>query len=613
MNPATERQFKGSRVDALSVIIGAVMIIVYVGYYYGTGAHTDYLPWIKHLADPTSFTRDWVIISPAYHENMLRLLAAASRLISLPLAVFITHAVSAVLFVGAVLLLSRALFPARLVFYVAIFLLLHWGLDIYGAEAVGGNTLFSYQFAPHVVAVPFCLLAFYCFIQERYTVAGLFAGVATNIHFLLGCITMLIIGAYLLLHVMRLGWQRVALGFLAYGVVAAYTLAPVLRNQLTMPTASAVPHPFTTIMAQFRTPHHYLPTTWPWASYARFLTFLLIAVAGFHYKPPPGPHRRILFVGGAIILLCLIGTIFVEYIPIDLVTKLQFFRMTIFLKLFVILYVANYLLKILEKGDRLEVLLTLALLLANHYIGVGLLAAALVGRHYGKSSVLRGALWGGGLLLFSLWNLFITHRTSGTLNLNATAYWRPALIALPGMLILYGLYQFWQRRAARMTSVLLIAMIGILAKDTALAWHDKGLAYYFRYEMKAITPWDQMGVWVRDHTPKNALFITPPYIGGFRVYAERAIIADFATGPLWDQDLPEWKRRLEELCGGAPLNCNFNTCAEVMPRGYNGLDEAAIRALAQKYDADYFVTERREDLPFEMVYANEEFAVFKLR
>ena len=614
MSPWEGQDERPRAADLLLILIGAAVTVIYVGYYYGTGAHNDYLPWIYHLADPDLLSRDWISSSPAYHYNMLWFLARTSKVISLPLAFLIIHCLTAFLLVGSLFLLSRGLFGSRVVFFLTLFLLLHWGLDSSGTTAVGGNALFSFQFAPHVVAVPFCILAFHFFIGERYVWAGALAGLATNIHFLLGGITMLIIGTYLIGRGRVVGWRSAAGSFLSYGLVAALTLAPVLREQLTMDTVALPPHTFTELMGRMRSPHHYLPTTWPWPPYARFLTLLLFALATFHYRPETGRHRRTLFIGGSILGLCVIGTVFVEFIPVDLITKLQFFRMLIFVKLFATMYVANFLRVALEKGDPRQRALALLLLAIDHYAWVGLVGGCLLAYGLKKSSGHRGAFWAATALGLGSIIFLIAGQRPDTWRMEGAGLLRMVLMGAGGLAVLWGAYYYGDHHPTRRTGPLLtLLLVAILAKDTAWAWRQDGLAYYFRYELKATSPWEHMALWIGNHTPRDARCATPPYLGGFRVYAQRAIIADFATPPLWDRDLPEWKRRLEELCGGAPLNCSFDSCRAPMQAGYAGMTGPAIRALADKYGAEYFVCETRDDLPFERVYRNEEFDVYRVK
>ncbi|MBI1745724.1 MAG: hypothetical protein HYR55_03950 [Acidobacteria bacterium] len=604
--------------DGVGIVLGAAATMIYVGYNYGSGAHTEYIPWIRHLADPGAFARDWIITSPAYHENMLRFMAYLSKLIILPQAFLIIHSLTALLFVGTIFLISQKLFKDRMVFYATLFLLLHWGLDTAGAQAVGGNTLFSYQFAPHVVAVPFCILAFYFFVDERYVNAALFAGLATNIHFLLGSITMMIIAGYLIFSAQSAGKRRMWLPFLAYGLAAAFTIIPVFYKQITMAVPLQSRLPFTEIMAQMRAPHHYLPTTWPWSSYARFLTFLLIALAGVRHKPAQGMHRRVTFLCGSIIFLCLIGTVFVEVWPVDLITKLQFFRMLIFVKLFAFMYAANYLVITLDDGEWPVCWATLCLFLADHYLLIALLACLLAGYHLRHNPYYRGVLWATSGLLFIVLMAALALQAQQPAWQGLAVGWEPMMMVLVGGSILAISYHWarasWLSSKPRRATALALLMLLVLTMDTAWSWHRHGLSHYFRYDLKAVTWWDRMSEWVSGNTPQDALFITPPYIGGFRVYAGRAIVSDFAVAPLWDKDFPEWKHRLEDICGGTPLHCRgLAACGETMRAGYFNLREEGIRRLAGRYEADYFVCERRDDLPFAMVYSNPLFMVFKLR
>ena len=77
---------------------------------------------------------------------------------------------------------------------------------------------------------------------------------------------------------------------------------------------------FIQIVAYFRHPHHYVPSTWGWAGYLEVLSFLIAASFAWiewqrSYGPPRIQTTSILVLGLTILLLCIGGYIFVELIP----------------------------------------------------------------------------------------------------------------------------------------------------------------------------------------------------------------------------------------------------------------------------------------------------------
>ncbi len=110
--------------------------------------------------------------------------------------------------------------------------------------------------------------------------------------------------------------------------------------------------------------------------------------------------------------------------------------------------------------------------------------------------------------------------------------------------------------------------------------------------------WDQLQVWVEQHTPKNALFITPPTRVGFRIRSHRAIVGEIKDGSsgLYSPEFARnWSERVSDL-----QFLNYKTTAE-------------IHALQKKYSADYLVTFTNAIYPeFTQVFSTPTFIVYKL-
>jgi len=42
--------------------------------------------------------------------------------------------------------------------------------------------------------------------------------------------------------------------------------------------------------------------------------------------------------------------------------------------------------------------------------------------------------------------------------------------------------------------------------------------------------WIGVQLWAKENTPIDAMFITPPYLQGFRIYSERGAVAEWKDG-----------------------------------------------------------------------------------
>jgi hypothetical protein len=90
--------------------------------------------------------------------------------------------------------------------------------------------------------------------------------------------------------------------------------------------------------------------------------------------------------------------------------------------------------------------------------------------------------------------------------------------------------------------------------------------------------------WVRENTPRDAIFITPPSMERFRLDAQRAIIVDWKSPPLAPAELVEWYRRLCHVSGNPEVS-SLNA-AEA---GYRRMDAQRLEALSREYGAPYAV------------------------
>jgi hypothetical protein len=111
--------------------------------------------------------------------------------------------------------------------------------------------------------------------------------------------------------------------------------------------------------------------------------------------------------------------------------------------------------------------------------------------------------------------------------------------------------------------------------------------------------------WAREHTPLDALFVTPPQLGRFRLLARRAVIADTKSPPLRPDLLVTWYHR---LCALADVDRAASN-AEVETR-YLALAPDQLARVARTFGADYIVVPATTKLPGAPAYANDDWAAY---
>jgi hypothetical protein len=110
--------------------------------------------------------------------------------------------------------------------------------------------------------------------------------------------------------------------------------------------------------------------------------------------------------------------------------------------------------------------------------------------------------------------------------------------------------------------------------------------------------WRAVQDWVRTHTPRSAVLLTPPKEAGFRVFSERTIVGEWKDGTQQyfdDAFVKEWGARMQALGDD-----------------YEKLPEDRLLALARRFGASYIVLPRQPARRgLDVVYRNPSWAVYR--
>lgn len=133
-------------------------------------------------------------------------------------------------------------------------------------------------------------------------------------------------------------------------------------------------------------------------------------------------------------------------------------------------------------------------------------------------------------------------------------------------------------------------------------WMSRGVraARYIPDEWAA--DWLEVCEWVHNHTPEQALFVTPRESWAFKWFAERPEYVAFKDCPQDARSLNEWNQRLLWL----------NKWAE---RGFvdTTYSREEVRTLARQTHASFFITRRDARMDAPQVFSNETYLVYDLR
>jgi hypothetical protein len=138
--------------------------------------------------------------------------------------------------------------------------------------------------------------------------------------------------------------------------------------------------------------------------------------------------------------------------------------------------------------------------------------------------------------------------------------------------------------------------------------------------------WKSLQLWAKDNTPKDAVFVAPLEMNGFRVFSNRSVFTDWVDGAAmhWKPGFEaEWVERLKRLGitgmlikESAPWLCGMGNFADRKPIHrmiYSKMTEADFRRLAADYGVRYVIEDASKNLSFERAYSNGTFCVYKIR
>ena len=352
-----------ARLPLFVVLLTLLTAFVRFGYSYGSGDQDELVPSVLHLLDGSLFTQDWLVQAVTSGVNVRTYFLWLTTLPSLVLPPWLVFFGFWVLTTGAVaygvhalaLELVRDRLAAAAGVFVALAVVVKWTL--------GGNALVSSAFLPEPAAWALAMPAIVLFLRRKRAWAGALLGLAAWFHLLAGAQTALVlvlIGLGQAVAHADLSGQRFRAEALdlvrfsgAFVLVGLPILVPVALDQLAPASPTTVP-PFY-VHAQFRNPHHHLFFSFELGHHVRFWPLVLGGLVGGGWLARRGElrHGRALVAGGIVIaVLCAVAVVFVEVVPVTVVAKLQFFKLTVLVTLFCSLLLAAAAARLLPAGLR---------------------------------------------------------------------------------------------------------------------------------------------------------------------------------------------------------------------------------------------------------------------
>ena len=219
----------------------------------------------------------------------------------------------------------------------------NWGLF-----ALGNNDYLYWFLNPQSIGLAFGFISLFLLLNNKYIISGIFIGLSIIFHINTGQHFLLITFTLALL-LKSLEMKKYILTVLIGLLVGMPNLLPIILNQISIISNKSL-YSYIMIGGGFRSPHHILPSTWPIIHFVFFFILFFLALLGYKANGYKNKYDNAFLVTVSLsFILMLCGWLFVEIIPIDIVGKTQFFRLSVVTKIILLPYAVYYIVFILRK------------------------------------------------------------------------------------------------------------------------------------------------------------------------------------------------------------------------------------------------------------------------
>ncbi len=458
-------------------------------------------------------------------------------------------------------------------------------------------------------AIMLNILSLALIFRKKYLWASLLMGAAWNFHPMSVLFLLALLFAHWLAHTREYGLKTL----LACGAAFVCAALPMLTQSLDYARINWEYGPEWLRGVLWTVWYTVFPSTWPAFYFVRAGLYFWLFLMGISTLPRGRMRSDLILFVSAVGILCGVGTVCAEIIPVPTIIKMSLWRSSWLYILLSLPCLARLFIIIWDNGflRRFLIIATLILLTGcihsfpYYYLllfNVFFLLLLLQSRMENRCARLYRHLLPA---FFILLCVFLICQGLFDRGVGAVATGLSATGAF--LLLLSALEKSLPRLRSRRLFIPL-ALLFMVFLDGGSLWHRGGPdIYYHGYRKGEKDPWADLQFFARQHTPKDALFIIPPYLNDFGIYSQRATLGDWAEGSsiiYLDNDYAKkWLERMETL--GWHNVWDLET-------GYNALTTEAIVATANKYRARYVVTQRPKTFDLPALYENKAFILYEI-
>jgi len=456
----------------VTALMSTIVMLCWGNYYFGLQNQIEHLPVIMRMVDPDYLTNDWFVnaasgFGPRWYYEMG--VAQLAKLVPIPV-IFLLLTIAANILVGYVTYqMMHKLKAARLKATMATMLV----VGTTGISLGQAAQLKQVSLEPSHLALSLSLFGVYLLFARRDWLALGMLILALMIHPAVAIlVTIVTYGAQMKGE--RTNWWQM----LIFGIAGVLLWG---KSAMTMLSTTELYR----LVAEFRNPHHLLPSRFEPMQYVLFGLLTAGYVWANHRLKQNLLTKQLAKMMGIMYVLLVLGYLLVEIYPVREMIMLQPFRLVALTKWIAIV--------------------TLAAVPGGWGVGLaGLLSIA------NRTDLLTVSL--SGLTLAGLWRL-------------KRELWGWAVI---GIVLVIG---------------------GLVVIDRQEHWEWFAPVRPRLLISDGISPEEEVMDWIKENTPEEAMILTPPSWGEMRLRGERAIVADFKEVPYQEVKLSEWHDRLVDVYG----------------------------------------------------------------
>ena len=591
-------------------LLAVLTALPLLGYQFGLGNQVEQFSIVERFRDPDFIAGDFYTDSatafgPRYFYSLL--LSLLTSIAPLPVVVLLLSCTANL----ALVLVTFAATRTRLGATAA-------GAAIAAALAVANSSfplgLAAYlryeSFQPASLAVPLGLLGFVWMTDgKRYVAVGAFF-VAALFHPLIGSQSAMI--AYASCALADLAARKPFRSLLTYvpsgALFAALMFAAWVLPGMSNQGGTLSSEEFFSILPAFRSPHHYLGTTFPLSHYLQLAAFIaamaILVVQSRRIVEQSDLRTRLIFATAIVLALCAASLILVDGLHNRIAASAQFFRALLLVKWAGFILFGAVAGRWLSSGRPLLMAAPFAALVATGaaqpLVMLGVSLAVLLAERVPMDRRAEIAL--AAVLLAAVAGV--------TVQIGAREEAVRAALAGLSIGLLY-LAPLALAPASAIAVSLIVALIAFGWFNRERNWVDRDI-FQPTYQWADVKGDDaDIARWVRANTPPGAIWITPPQFEAFRLLAERPIVVDWTSIPFQEDAMREWRRRIRVVYGDVP-GTGF-VALDGLERNYRSITPGQLAHLAVEFNAPFAVIYRETPWPGAVLYENGAYKAVNLQ